>query len=194
MIDLYIGLPGCGKTTLLTSFALKYLKKGIKVYSNVPLSLDGVVYVKNEWIGFYDISDGVLLLDEGEIFAEARSYKSFPKQLSDWIMLHRHYGVQIKLFAQRYKGVDVKIRNLCEHVYMVRRVPLGLTMYTPIDYRILVPEAGEKAGDIVEGYQMKSFLGRLFSSRCIVRKKYYKYFDSWTAPSLPPLPVEDEGE
>lgn len=189
MIDLYIGLPGCGKTTLLSSFAVKYLKKGIKVYSNIPLAIDGVVYVKNEWIGFYDISNGVLLLDEGEIFAEARSYKTFPKQLSDWIMLHRHYRVQVKIFAQRYKGVDVKIRNLCEHVYMVRRGFLGLSSYTPIDYRILVPDAGEKAGDIVEGYRMKGVLRRTFSTRYIARRKYYKYFDSWSAPVLPPLPI-----
>lgn len=189
MIDLYIGLPGCGKTTLLSSFAVKYLKKGIKVYSNIPLAIDGVVYVKNEWIGFYDISNGVLLLDEGEIFAEARSYKTFPKQLSDWIMLHRHYRVQVKIFAQRYKGVDVKIRNLCEHVYMVRRGFLGLSSYTPIDYRILVPDAGEKAGDIVEGYRMKGMLPRIFSTRYIARRKYYKYFDSWSAPALPPLPI-----
>lgn len=189
MIDLYIGLPGCGKTTLLSSFAVKYLKKGIKVYSNIPLAIDGVVYVKNEWIGFYDISDGVLLLDEGEIFAEARSYKTFPKQLSDWIMLHRHYRVQVKIFAQRYKGVDVKIRNLCEHVYMVRRGFLGLSSYTPIDYRILVPDAGEKAGDIVEGYRMKGVLRRTLSTRYIARRKYYKYFDSWSAPALPPLPI-----
>lgn len=189
MIDLYIGLPGCGKTTLLSSFAVKYLKKGIKVYCNIPLAIDGVVYVKNEWIGFYDISDGVLLLDEGEIFAEARSYKTFPKQLSDWIMLHRHYRVELKIFAQRYKGVDVKIRNLCEHVYMVRRGLFGLSSYTPIDYRILVPDAGEKAGDIIEGYRMKGVLRRTFSTRYIARRKYYKYFDSWSAPALPPLPI-----
>lgn len=193
MIDLYIGLPGCGKTSLLTAFACEYIRKGIKVYSNVPLGLhsDLFVYVRNEWIGLYDISGGVLLLDEGEIFAEARSYKTFPKHLSDWIMLHRHYGIEIKIFAQRYKGVDVKIRNLCEHVYMVRRGLLGLTSYTPIDYRIIIPDAGDRAGDIVEGYQMKGFFGRLFSTRYIIRRKYYKYFDSWSAPVLPPLPLEE---
>lgn len=186
--SLYVGLPGCGKTTLLTSLAVRYLKKGVTVYTNVHLDLDGVVYIDPSFLGVYDISNGVVLLDEGEIIAESRSYKSFPKSMSDFFMLHRHYRCDIHVFAQRYKGVDIKIRNLCDNVYFVRRGPFGLTRYTPIEYKICVPNSGEKLGEIVEGYRMRGFFSRLASTRWILRKRYYKYFDSYCAPELPPLP------
>lgn len=188
MLELYVGLPGSGKTTLLSKFAVDYLKKGYNVYSNVHLNIPGVVYIENDYIGSYQIENGLVLIDEGEIFAEARGFKTFPKAMSDWFMLHRHYHCTVKVFCQRYKGVDVKIRNLAQKLYFVRRAPFGLSRYTPIEYKIVVPDAGERLGEVCEGYRMPSFLERLFSTRFFRRRRYYPYFDSYAAPALPPLP------
>ena len=51
-VYLYFGLPGCGKTTMLTKIALQYsdLKKYENIYTNVRLSVPNVTYVDNECI------------------------------------------------------------------------------------------------------------------------------------------------
>lgn len=192
--SLFVGLPGSGKTSLLAAFASAYVKKGVHVYSNVylDLPLEHYTLIRPDWLGVYDISNGVVLLDEGEIIAESRSYKSFSKSMSDFFMLHRHYRVQVFVFCQRYKGVDVKIRTLCDRVYFVRKGLFGFTRYTPIEYRICVPEAGERLGEVVEGYRMPSGLVRLFTTKRIYRPKYYHLFDSYEAPFLAPLPTNDD--
>lgn len=189
MIKLYFGLPGSGKTSILVCMALDALKKGRTVYCNVPLSISNpnFIYVKNEWIGRYAITDGLLLIDEGEIFADPRAYKTFARELSEYMMLHRHYGVEIRVFSQRYNGVDVKIRALCQSVSMVKRGLFGLTRVIPIEYRIVVPTSGDDVGEIKEGYRMPGLLSRLFCRR-YRRRRAYAYFDSWAAPALPQLP------
>ena len=71
MISLYFGLPGCGKTTLLSKFALDACRKGRKVYGNIPLAIQGYTRIDNNCVGHYDLSDSLLLIDE------ARKKKSF---------------------------------------------------------------------------------------------------------------------
>lgn len=191
MITLWFGLPRAGKTTLIAKRALQYTRQGIQVYSNVRLDMPGVIYVRPDWCGVYDISNGVLLLDEGSIWADSRDYKKMTSVFSNWLMLHGHYKVNIEVYTQRYSGVDVKIRNLCTRCYYVRKSGLlssWVTKYTPIDYKLIVPKDGDKTGDIVEGYSQLPFLLRLLSTRYCLRPRYYRYFDSWDAPKLSPIP------
>lgn len=200
MIRLYFGLPGVGKTTLLAKFALKYSKKFKYIYTNVHLSdmPDNVIYIHNEWLGIYNIVDGLVLIDEATIFADNRDYKNFSKDLTKWLMLSRHYGVSLFFFCQTYNGTDKKIRSLCTSVwYMYRPLLLGhwQTKYYRIPYGIVIPDArknraltGNSLGEIEEGYCKPPLLQRIFCHR-MWRPLYYKYFDSWEAPSLPPLPL-----
>lgn len=188
MISLYLGLPGCGKTTLMTKLAIEGLRKYDHVYCNVRLNIPMVKYIDNSMVGKYQLENGLVLIDEGEIFAEARDYKNFPKSMSDWFMLHRHYKCDVAIFAQRFKGVDVKIRNLSEKTWLVRRSVIpGVSTVTPIDYKLIIPEDGDRAGEIIEGYKLPSRLVRLFTTKRFIRRPYYKFFDSWSAPRLQEL-------
>lgn len=190
-ISLWVGLPGAGKTTLMASHAYKLRKKYRHVYTNVDMDIPGVIRIEPDYLGMYDIRDGVVLLDEGSIWADSRDYKSMTKRFSNWLMLHRHYRCDVRVYTQRFNGVDVKIRNLCTHVYYVQKSGFfgrWVTQYTPIRYALIVPKDGDKVGDIVEGYQQLSFLERLFRTRYCLRPLWYRYFDSWAAPALPPLP------
>ena len=105
-ISLYFGLPGCGKTTLLAAQAVKHRRKGIKVYANIPLAVKGVTYIDNACIGKYDLSNSVILIDEGTLFANSRNYKSFSDELTSFFLLHRHYRCDIVIFTQQWDGLD----------------------------------------------------------------------------------------
>ncbi len=193
MISLYFGKPGCGKTTLMVALILRDLRKGKRVYCNVPLDIPGVIYVKNEWVGIYDISDGVLYMDEAACWVNSRNHKNFSLALTQYINYHRHYNVDIHLFSQRYNAVDLNIRSLVTSLYRVRRAWFGRTIANRISYRLVIPDSGDRAGDIVEGYQLQNLFERLLDFilgyRIVIRRrKYYKYFDSWVRPPLPPLP------
>lgn len=196
-VQLYFGLPGCGKTTLMASMAYKAVlgKKYANVFCNVHMSIPGVTYIDNDCIGKFDLCDGLLLIDEATLFADSRSYKSFDQGKLMYFLEHRHFNVDIILFTQQWDGVDRKIRVITDRVFYVYKGPLlghWITKYYRIPYGIIIPDpkkaqGGEHLGEIIQGYCKPSFLIRLFSPR-IYRPRWYKYFDSWERPVLDPLP------
>lgn len=196
MVSLYFGLPGCGKTTLLVAQAKKALKQKRyeSVYSNIRMAVKDVIYLDNDEIGIYDIRNALILIDEATLFADSRDYKKFPKHLIQFFLLHRHYNVDIILFTQQWDSVDKKIRVITDRVYYVYKpILLGMwfTKYYRIPYGIIIPDPKkndtEKLGEIVQGYCKPPLIKRLFCG-WLFRPKYYKYFDSWECPELPPLP------
>ena len=208
MVKLIFGLPGCGKTTLLTSMAYKVLKarrpRYRHVLSNVYLGssppFDRVTYIENEDLGHYDFRDSLILLDEATLAWDSRDYKNISKAVIKFFLLHRHYNCDLILFTQQWDGVDRKIRVITDRVYYMYKTPIlgqWISKYYRIPYGIIIPDphsknSGEKLGDIVQGYCKPGFFQRLFCHR-IWRPKYYRYFDSWEAPKLPdpPYPVKE---
>lgn len=197
-ISLYFGLPGCGKTTLMTFHALEAVasKRYRNVYCNVRIAVPGVTYIDNSCIGVYNLCDGKILIDEATIFADSRDFKSFGKNKVEYFLLHRHFNVDINLYCQQWDAVDRKIRTITDRVYYVYKGKiLGLwwTSYYRIPYGIIIPDPnktyGEKLGDIVQGYAKPNIFIRLFFTKRLFRPKFYKYFDSWERPARPPLPA-----
>lgn len=194
-ISLYFGLPGCGKTTLLTKLALDAVRKGkyLNVYTNVHLNVPGVTIIDNECIGQFELENCLLLIDEATLFADSRDFKNFSKGRLEYFLEHRHRNADIVLFTQQWDGVDRKIRVITDRVYYVYKgIFTGwfLSSYWRVPYGILFPDpkkTGEKLGEIVQGYSKPPFLARVFAHR-IFRPAYYKYFDSWELEKLPPLP------
>lgn len=195
MLSLYFGLPGTGKTTILAKHAKEYLDKGTykHVYCNIPLQISGVIPIENGDIGKYDISDGVILIDEGTLFADSRDFKSFGPDKVYYFLMHRHFHVDIEIFVQQWDAIDRKIRCITDHVYYVLKSGLlkkWVTKYYKIPYDIIIPDGksdSQKLGEIIQGYCKPPLLVRLFCPR-VWRPKYYKYFDSWSHKELPPLP------
>lgn len=194
-VSLYFGLPGCGKTTMLSALALRGVrsKRYLHVYSNIHLNIYGVTYIDNECIGKYELRDCLLLIDEATLFADSRDFKQFSKSRMEYFLEHRHRNADIILFTQQWDGVDRKIRVITDRVYYVfKPLFLGrwLTKCWRIPYGILFPDpkrSGDKLGEIIQGYRKPNIIVRLFAVR-LWRPKYYKYFDSWELKPLPDLP------
>lgn len=196
-VSLYFGLPGAGKTTLMSYYAIKAIKskKYLNVYGNVKMKINGYTYIDNDCIGKYDLSDCLILIDEATLFADNRAYKTFDRGKLEYFLEHRHFNADICLFTQQWDGVDRKIRVITDRVYYVYKGKLlghWFTTYYRIPYGIIIPDprkdkSSEKLGDIVQGYCKPSILIRLFAPK-LYRPKYYKYFDSWERPELPSLP------
>lgn len=195
-VSLFFGLPGCGKTTILSKLAFDAVASGSYqyVYTNVELAIVGVTYIDNEVIGKYELKNCLLLIDEATLFADSRDFKNFSKARLEYFLKHRHRHVDIILFTQQWDGIDRKIRTITDRVYYVYKGQLTgkwLSSYVRIPYGILFPDpkkTGEKLGEIVQGYSKPPFFNRLFAHR-IWRLKYYKYFDSWEIAELDPLPA-----
>lgn len=60
------GFPGCGKTLDLCKIAVESLSKGRKVYSSIPINVNGVILFDPSDFGHYRFyGDCVVLIDEG---------------------------------------------------------------------------------------------------------------------------------
>lgn len=197
-VSLYFGLPGAGKTTMMVYEAIKGKKSGVyrNIYCNIRIAVDGVTYIDNDCIGEYDLSDCLILIDEATLFADSRDFKNFGKKRLTYFLEHRHYNADIKLFTQQWDGVDRKIRVITDRVFYVYKGKILGKWFTRcyrIPYGIIIPDpkkdGSEKLGEIVQGYAKPSFIVRMFSP-WLYRPRYYKYFDSWERPYLPPLPTK----
>ena len=194
-VSLFFGLPGCGKTTIMSYKALEGVKKYKNVYGNVRLKVEGYTYVDNDCIGKYLMRECLILIDEATIFADNRDYKNFSKDKIKYFLEHRHFKCDIVLFTQQWDGVDRKIRSITDRVYYVYKGKLlghWFTTYYRIPYGIIIPDpkkdsGSNKLGEIVQGYCKPPLLVRLFAPK-IFRPLYYKYFDSFETYHMPPLP------
>ena len=197
MISLYFGLPGCGKTTHAARMAYKAIRAGETVYTNIDsLNVSGVIHICNDDIGVYDISNGLLIIDEASLLADNRDFKRRDdayKHLIGWMLLHRHYKVRIAMYVQQWDAIDKRIRVITDRVYYVYRGKLfgrWLTRWYRVPYGIIIPkqdDSGPHLGDIVQGYCRPRLLGRLFGGY-MFQPRWYRYYDSWDAPLLPALP------
>lgn len=196
MVKYFFGLPGSGKTTVMSKLAKQAVKsKRYKnVYGNVHLSIPGYTYIDNECIGKYELIDGLVLIDEATLFADSRDFKNFGKERTEFFMLHRHDNIDIILFSQCWDAVDRKIRTITDRVYYIYKPLLfghWFTKYYRIPYDIIIPDPKknqQSLGDIIQGYCKPSFFQRLFTSKTIFRPLYYKYFDSWSRTPRTSLP------
>lgn len=190
----YFGLPGAGKTTILTYHALNASRSGRyrNIYSNVFLSVHGVTHVPFDVFGTYELRDCLFLVDEAMIVCGDRDHKNFGKEKLKEFMMHRHKDCDIILFSQEADGVDKKIRSITDRMFYVKKGIITGKWFSSIyriPYDVMFPEGGDKIGDIIMGYKKPPFLARVFAKR-LFRPKYYKYFDSWESDELPPLPPE----
>lgn len=142
------GKKGSGKSTILTKYAIQYLKKGWTVYSTEHIP--GVYYIPPGYIGKFMLKDYnytpiylddyrglkrlllklrlkffphrpkiLLLIDEVGMIYDNRHFKNFNDSVRDFFKLQRHYYVKCVMFSQTF-DVDKKLRDLTDCMYLVK--------------------------------------------------------------------------
>lgn len=120
MIEAYVGLPGQGKTYLMSRLATKLMKKGHRVYANYPLK-GALRYGQIEELFEIKRLPGekrspVILIDEAGLVAPAGGWKSIPFDVMAHWRQHRHAGVNIWYTAQDLRDVAVPLRRVTQFV------------------------------------------------------------------------------
>lgn len=172
------GKKGSGKTTLLTKLAFTHHQKGWKVYSTEPVPYAHMI--EPEEIGYVHLDPhSVLLIDEVGMIYDNRNYKQFKPEVRDFFKLQRHYKVKVYMFSQTF-DIDVKLRNLCDHMYLVTNVLRVFSWAKKIRRTtVLVASTGESESRIAENLEFEPFIFWPFGSRFLTYIPHWsKFFDS----------------
>lgn len=133
MIYVYVGKPGKGKTLALLREAVQALNKGLDVWSNFYINLPKLInlgFVKKEhghllrWSKVQDlipIKNGVILMDECQIYFNSRKWQVLPEELQYKFQQHRKHHVDIIGAVQKFSRIDVVVRELVNVVYGMRK-------------------------------------------------------------------------
>lgn len=185
-VSIVFGVPGCGKTTLVAMLAKKCQKYGIKCYANVDLY--GIPYVRitSADVGKYALTDGVVILDEASVDFNNRDFKNLGKHIILYAKYHRHYRTKVILLSQSYDDMDITFRRLSDRYYIMRRWLLGCSIMTPIRRKVGIDETTHQIQDLYDFSPLA-----ILTSGYILRRFYYRYFDSYSTPvDLPVHPNE----
>lgn len=181
-VRVWFGLPGSGKTTMCAALVKKAHKKGIPSYTNVPITGAFKIDPKKD-LGFADIRNAQVIIDEAGITYNNRDIRAMSKETIEWLKLHRHYKCSVDVFSQSYDDMDITLRRLAYHYYLVRRFIIpGVFVAYPIRRSIGI---NDMTKEICDTYSLDSPLIRLFTAKYYVGRKYWHMFDSYDAPELP---------
>lgn len=182
---LIFGKKGSGKSTYLTKLALRYMKKGWVVYTNMEdLCIPGVRFFNIQHLGEYvPQAHSLLLLDEVGMIWDSRDFKCFKNDVRDFFKLQRHYKVIIYMASQTF-DVDKKIRDLTDGMYLqtnfLRIFSLGRKIVRTVTLTESTSEAESRICDNLKWAPIWDWTVTLIP-------KYAKMFDTTNLPVKPEL-------
>lgn len=115
-LSLYFGIPGAGKSTYAAYLAKKDMQKGRKVWSNFGIT--GALKCEKSDFGKYMMCDGRLIIDEAGLEYDNRKMSMTNDEIY-FFKYHRHYQLDVDFFSQGL-DVDIKIRKLARHIYLIK--------------------------------------------------------------------------
>ena len=131
MISAIFGLPGSGKSLCLSYIAWRAVNcksinfhgfhlstaKYARVYTNFPF--EGAYKLDFESLGKAEYSNCLMLIDEIQLFADSRNFKTFGDNLKYFFSMHRHDKIDIVYASQSFDNVDKRIRSLTDRLYYI---------------------------------------------------------------------------
>lgn len=186
-VEFYVGVRGAGKSTLATKEAIKFQKKGYRVYSNFEIF--GCYKIDPSDIGFYKIPpNSCLLLDEVSLIWSNRNFANFPEEVDAFFRYIRKYKIYCRMYSQVF-DVDRKIRTLCDRIFILVKL-LNVFVIAKAVKRTVVLHSSSKDEETQqrtsEGFVSENFSYDLPSlwKFCYI-PRWIKFFNSFEAPELP---------
>lgn len=182
MISLIMGLPGSGKSLLLSyiafravngkkinfrGFDISSFKSYDKIYTNFPC--DGCYKLDFERLGFDNYHDCLMLIDEVQLFADSRNFKNFGDNLKYFFSMHRHFRCDIVICSQSHSAVDARLRSLTHKLYYIDSIGKFIRVREIKCYF-------DVHGKIDEGYDYASG----FNTKYFYAPRLYKYNDTYS--------------
>lgn len=182
------GKKGSGKSTLMTKFALEYMKKGWSVYSTDDIP--GTYKISHEDIGVKEIPpNSLVLIGEVGTIWHKRNFKNFPEHVRRYFKFQRKYRHRVIMDSQTF-DVDAGIRDLADEMYLVTSKFRVFSYAKRISKKVVLVEAtAEGESRIAENLEFEPFLWCLFGSgsrKLTFVPRYVRYFTSFDPPPLQP--------
>ena len=179
------GKKGSGKSTYMVSLMLRHLKYGWNVYTNMEdVNISGVRIMDIEALkSCVPEPHSVLFVDEGGLIWDNRGFKQFDKGYMEFFKLQRKYKCKVYINSQDF-DIDKKIRQLTDSMVLMSSIAGCIGVVRPIIRKVALVEASAQ-GESRIADNLK--FGSLFSFRFLWLPRYFKYFDSYSAPERPPV-------
>lgn len=188
-LNYFFGKKGAGKSLLMVSYMLKYMKKGYTIYSDIPaLNIVGVRQISAKDLdSFVPTSNSVLFLDEVGISFDNRKFKSFSDGARDFFKFQRKYKVIVFMNSQSF-DVDKKIRDLIDKYFLIQSFGNVICLCRPINRKVALVEATSQGESrVADNLKFAPF----WEWKWIYMPRYFKYFDSFEAPERPVIPFDE---
>jgi len=126
-----MGNLGSGKTLGATIFAYYlYFRSGEKMKLRANYYLAGAKKIR-DLQDLYRITNSIIVLDEIHTIIDSRTWK-YNKKILDFILQFRKYNNYLIFTTQHIKQVDVRLRNITQHLFLCERKK-DFFKYTLID-------------------------------------------------------------
>lgn len=123
-VEGYLGLPGSGKSFTMgaDAYNLRQRYPGMPVFTNIPLNLpgNGPIYEMNDWEDLVNAENGLVILDEVNLWMPARVWAKVPAALLWKLAQVRKSGLKVLWTAQSHKRVDTVLRELTFHTHVCK--------------------------------------------------------------------------
>lgn len=178
MITYIVGLAGSGKTTHASHLIYKAHKKGLNTYSNVPI-FNAYVFDPLEDLMVYNVSNGIIIIDEAAIDFNSRKYKTLSDNVNEFVRKHRHANTNIYVYSQNFMGADKLFRDNAEKVVLLRRSRVPHHAFVRVYNHDIIPPDKDNP-EFRDVYRLNILATRLMR----YGGKYSKMFNSFEMPLL----------
>lgn len=183
LLTYIFGLKGAGKSTYMASLMLRDLRSGWTVYTNMEdIAIPGVrIMSSRELLDHVPPPHSAVYIDEAGLVWDNRAFASFDKGYVEFFKLQRKYKNKVFMNSQAL-DVDKKIRDLVDRMVMVTNLFGCIGLIRPIKRTISVLEA---QGNAESRLALNLKFEGLLSVRFLWLPSYWRWFDSFAAPSRP---------
>lgn len=187
-LTLILGKKGSGKSMYCVKMIMKYLRKGWNVYTDIPdINIKGVHIINALDLEHYaPMPHSAIFLDEVGLTFDNRKFKTFADGINEFFKFQRKYKCAMYVNSQGL-DVDLKIRLLVDRLLLMTNISNVYTLIRPIKRDVTLTDP---LGDSESRVADKLVFETIFHWRIMFMPRYFKYFDSYSAPVREEIPNE----